>query len=429
MTSIAALLLAAAAASHAAPVRIGAAGGVSGGVTATTEAKPRALRSGDTVFHKDAVATDAKGRMQAMLLDETVFTVGPNSKVVLDEFVYDPFTDAGKVRAEVLKGVFRLVTGKTARRNPDIKVKTPSGTIGIRGTIAGGSVDGDRTLVALLGPGPGNNADERPGAVTVTNGEGSVDLDRPGTGTVILPGEPPSPPFTLTPADLASLDAGGSASGSGGGETAAAGSMDESAADESGESTALGGENAISASDVAASGGPGTESAIQAIQTTGGIRDGVATWDNLRTIPSGQAHYFINSAPWNLSTCANSTCANNNAGSMQLQMNIDFGAATVGGLGSAISVNDTDTIGGVSVNETINIPTTYWGTGDAPARISITESSAGITNSTVIDIQNFNGNAAHQAQASFTHTNTNAGSENQGSGSTTAPRFDGLIPQ
>ncbi|MBI2363063.1 MAG: hypothetical protein HYV15_06745, partial [Elusimicrobia bacterium] len=234
-----------------------------------------------------------------------------------------------------------------------------------------------------------------------------------------------------TPADLASLDAGGSGQGAGAsGEPAAAGSAEESAADESGESTALGGENAIQASDVAASGDSGAESAIQAIQNAGGIRDGVANWDDLRTLPSGQAHYYINSSPWNLSTCANSSCANNNAGTMQLQMNIDFGAATVGGLGSFISVSDSDTTGGVSVTESITIPTTPWGADGSPARISITESpSSGVTNSTAIDILNVSGNVAHQAQGSFTHTNTNIGNQNYGTGSAVAPRFDGLIPQ
>ena len=45
------------------------------------------------------VTTKADSRLQVMLLDETVFTVGPESDMVLDEFVYDPSTNAGKITA------------------------------------------------------------------------------------------------------------------------------------------------------------------------------------------------------------------------------------------------------------------------------------------------------------------------------------------
>ena len=71
--------------------------------------------------------------MQILLPDETVFTLGPNSDMVLDEFVYDPKKDAGKITAELLKGTFRLVTGKLGHRI-DPKIKLIVGTIGIRGT-------------------------------------------------------------------------------------------------------------------------------------------------------------------------------------------------------------------------------------------------------------------------------------------------------
>jgi hypothetical protein len=70
-----------------------------------------------------------------MLLDETVFAMGPKTEMLLDEFVYDPDTSASKVTARIIKGVFRFVTGKIARKKPSkAKVMLPVGTLGGRGT-------------------------------------------------------------------------------------------------------------------------------------------------------------------------------------------------------------------------------------------------------------------------------------------------------
>jgi hypothetical protein len=81
------------------------------------------------------IVTGPDGHVRLLLLDETVFTMGSNSDMVIDEFVYDPDLSVEKVSARVLKGTFRWVTGKVARKDPaKMKVTLPVGTIGIRGT-------------------------------------------------------------------------------------------------------------------------------------------------------------------------------------------------------------------------------------------------------------------------------------------------------
>ena len=82
------------------------------------------------------VTTGPTGRVQVVLLDETVFTIGPNSDMVIDEFVYDPDLSPRKVSVRVAKGIFRWVTGRVAPKDPaGMKVTLPVGTIGgIRGT-------------------------------------------------------------------------------------------------------------------------------------------------------------------------------------------------------------------------------------------------------------------------------------------------------
>ncbi len=151
------------------------------------------VQSGDPIFLGDAITSGKSSGLQVMLLDETVFTIGPNSEISIDEFVYDPATNAGKVTASVAKGAFRFITGKIARKRPeDMTVRLPTATIGIRGTIVAGVVrtaPGDdsaadavfnqlskdspgaenaRDFVILLGPGDENNTNDKGGAFVFT---------------------------------------------------------------------------------------------------------------------------------------------------------------------------------------------------------------------------------------------------------------------
>lgn len=153
------------------------------------------VRSGDPVFLGDTIETGPDSGLQIMLMDETIFTIGPDAALIIDEFVYDPETSAGKVTASVLKGAFRFVSGRVAKEEPrNMNVKTPVGTIGIRGTSAAGRVipadpnDPDSEVsadIVLLGPGVDNNANERAGRIIVSNADTSVEISRSGFGTSI----------------------------------------------------------------------------------------------------------------------------------------------------------------------------------------------------------------------------------------------------
>ncbi len=119
----------------------------------------RVAESGQAVFLGDEVKTDAQGHLQILLLDQTVFTIGPSSAIIIDEFVYDPKTSDGKMQASITKGIFRYVSGKIAAKKPNnVTIKLPSATIGIRGTIIAGEAGTNRSFAMLLGPGENNNA-------------------------------------------------------------------------------------------------------------------------------------------------------------------------------------------------------------------------------------------------------------------------------
>lgn len=163
-------------------------------ITERTGAVGRQAASGEPVFLGNAIVTGPDSGMQIILLDETTFTIGANSEIVVDEFVYDPRTSAGKVTATVAKGVFRFVTGKIAKEQPaSMQVKLPAGTIGIRGTVAMGRVDQiqqggatvDRQQVVLVGPGALTEGN-KPGGIDLTANGKNATIDRPGYGSTLL---------------------------------------------------------------------------------------------------------------------------------------------------------------------------------------------------------------------------------------------------
>jgi len=328
-----------AASAQAAPQRIGVAGGVSGMITATAPgaSEARAIKSGDPLFLNDHLVTDGKGKMQILLLDETVFTVGANSDMVLDEFVYDPSTDAGKVSVKMTKGVFRFVTGKVARKDPaNMKVKLSVGTIGIRGTMAAGTTDAQGSTVILLGPGADNNANEAAGAITVNNGNTSVVIDQPGFGVTLTPGQETFSVSDMSqqaaqltadlssdspqgPGDGSGQPAGEQPAGEGSGSGEGAGSGDTA---DSGNDTGSGGNTADSGPSVGEEAGQNTAAAgiiLADASGVGGITQsmegtssqaileiisneippvsqvtipaGISTWDQVRSIETGLVNY------------------------------------------------------------------------------------------------------------------------------------------
>lgn len=192
----------------AAAQRIGVAAAVAGQVRLDAVPGVREVgvdvASGTPIFLGDAVTTGPGGRLQIMLLDETVFTIGPDAAMKIDKFVYDPSTGAGTVNASIAKGAFRFVSGQVAKRNPsDMEVRVPTGTIGIRGTSVAGVVDGARATIVLLGPGAETDTGERVGRILVTAANTTVEVSRPGFA-VDLAGinVPPTAPFRVDAATV-----------------------------------------------------------------------------------------------------------------------------------------------------------------------------------------------------------------------------------
>ena len=89
------------------------------------------LSAGSGVHANETVKTGSSGQAALGFIDKTNLHVGPSSNVRLDKFVYDPNKGTGSVVIDATKGAFRFSTG--AQNKGDYKVKTPYGTLGVRG--------------------------------------------------------------------------------------------------------------------------------------------------------------------------------------------------------------------------------------------------------------------------------------------------------
>lgn len=198
---------------HAGP-QIGVTAALRGEVVRTASLETGAaigqMSSGQKVFLGDDIKVGSQGRLQVMLLDETIFTLGANSVMRIDEFVYNPANAAtARLSTSISQGAFRFVSGQIARAQSDaMKVNLPAATIGVRGTSVAGNVAADGSAeVILLGPAPDNSLGLPAGAINVANPAGDVDITRPGFVTQIDPsGQAPAAPVQATPNQIRNLE-------------------------------------------------------------------------------------------------------------------------------------------------------------------------------------------------------------------------------
>ena len=73
--------------------------------------------------------------MGITLKDATVISLGPETEFAIDEYAYAPAKNKLKFGSRITKGSLNYVSGVIAKLKPEaVKVKTPTGTIGVRGT-------------------------------------------------------------------------------------------------------------------------------------------------------------------------------------------------------------------------------------------------------------------------------------------------------
>ncbi len=89
----------------------------------------------DEVQQGDAVRTKSLSRAQIRFVDETVLTLAPESRVAIDEYVYDASKSKRQATVEVFRGMVHFLVSKILQtEKPDFLMKTHTGVLGVRGT-------------------------------------------------------------------------------------------------------------------------------------------------------------------------------------------------------------------------------------------------------------------------------------------------------
>ncbi len=94
---------------------------------------PQPLVTGSVVHQDEVIVTGAAAGAEVELLDKTKLAVGPEARIVLDKFVYDASAATGSISITLSKGAFRFLTGLAPKQSYEIK--TPTASLGVRGTI------------------------------------------------------------------------------------------------------------------------------------------------------------------------------------------------------------------------------------------------------------------------------------------------------
>ena len=163
---------------------------------------------GTGVEMNDSVKT-AAGKVGITFEDQTRVQVNENSRLVIDDFVYDPKSKAGKLGVKVALGTVRYASGQIAKNSPqNVAVNTPTATISVRGTDFTATVDEVGASTVVLLPSCPNDRPTRTkrdiesncvtGSIIVETDVGQVILNQPFQATKVSSrNAQPSKPMVL----------------------------------------------------------------------------------------------------------------------------------------------------------------------------------------------------------------------------------------
>ena len=145
------------------------------------------LQNGSKIFFGDTIISKKNANVQILFIDQTVLTLGEDTEMTIDEFIYDPNSNEGSFVSSVKSGTVKFITGQISKNNPeDLQVKYPAGTLGARGTeFIVLAEKNNQSTVVLLGPGPENTLGMIPGNLILSDGISSIDITKPGYEEII----------------------------------------------------------------------------------------------------------------------------------------------------------------------------------------------------------------------------------------------------
>jgi len=157
----------------------------------------RKIKVSDNIFFDDQIITREDSASKIHFPDDTYLTVGPNSRVTIDAFVYDPDSQNSKMVVNATLGVARFVTGRMG--SAAYQIRTPTTTIGVRGTVLTVTVAQDGTTSAIV----------EDGSIEAQGQVGDPVVVEEGLSTTVKPGKQasdPAPPDADVESDVANMD-------------------------------------------------------------------------------------------------------------------------------------------------------------------------------------------------------------------------------
>ena len=137
------------------------------------------------IFSYDTIKT-GKGKVAIGFIDETRVDVTQHSKLIIDEFVYDPNTKKGSLSLKAALGTVRYASGQIAKTTPtNVQIKTPTATIGVRGTDFSMTIDEMGSSTIILLPSCDTNGNCFVGEISVESDAGMVIMNQAFQATVV----------------------------------------------------------------------------------------------------------------------------------------------------------------------------------------------------------------------------------------------------
>jgi hypothetical protein len=89
----------------------------------------------DQLFEKDIIVTGESGSMGAVLIDNSVISSGPNTRLILSQFVFDPAEKKLSSTVQIMRGTLTYLSGLIAKHDSQaVKFVSPTAVCGLRGT-------------------------------------------------------------------------------------------------------------------------------------------------------------------------------------------------------------------------------------------------------------------------------------------------------
>lgn len=108
---------------------------VSGAVTLRRDGATHGAVAGERVYQSDELVTGADGSVGMTFADNSMMSLGPESRLSLDRFRFDSTTHDGTFESSLETGTLAVKSGQIVKQTPEaMRVRTPGALLGVRGT-------------------------------------------------------------------------------------------------------------------------------------------------------------------------------------------------------------------------------------------------------------------------------------------------------